>query len=51
MIEKLELSATPLQNGLVKVKTGVNTTDEVYNGWYSAVYQTPTTSGDENGQG
>jgi hypothetical protein len=35
----------------VKVKTGANTTDEVYNGWYSAVYQSPTTEPTEQGQG
>ena len=35
-----ELTATPLPNGLVKVKTGANTSDAVYNGWYSGVYQT-----------
>ena len=28
--ETLEITATPLPNGLVKVKTGANTTDEVY---------------------
>ena len=38
--EKLELTATPLPNGLVKVKTGANTSDAVYNGWYTGVYQT-----------
>ena len=38
--EKLELTATPLPNGLVKVKTGANTSEAVYNGWYSNVYQT-----------
>jgi phi13 family phage major tail protein len=37
--ETLELTATPLPNGLVKVKTGANTDEAVYNGWYSAVYQ------------
>ncbi len=38
--EKLSIKATPLPNGLVKVKTGANTSDAVYNGWYSNVYQT-----------
>ncbi len=38
--ETLELTATPLPNGLVKVKTGVNTSEAVYNAWYSGVYQT-----------
>ncbi len=49
--EKLELSATPLPNGFVKVKTGANTDDTVYNGWYSAVYQSPTSEPTEQGQG
>ena len=49
--ESLEITATPLPSGLVKVKTGANTTDEVYNGWYSAVYQSPTTEPTEQGQG
>ena len=40
--ETLELTATPLPNGLVKVKTGANTSDAVYNGWYSGVYETET---------
>ena len=48
--ETLELTATPLPNGLVKVKTGSNTDDTVYNNWYSAVYQTPSEES-ENGQG
>ena len=48
--ETLELTATPLPNGLVKVKTGANTDDTVYNGWYSAVYQTPSEESEE-GQG
>ena len=38
--ETLEITATPLPNGLVKVKTGANTSDAIYNGWYSAVYET-----------
>ena len=38
--ETLEITATPLPSGLVKVKTGANTTDAVYNAWYSGVYQT-----------
>ena len=42
--ETLELTATPLPNGKVKVKTGANTSDAIYNGWYSAVYQTSNTS-------
>ena len=49
--ESLEITATPLPSGLVKVKTGANTTDEVYNGWYQSVYQSPTTEPTEQGQG
>ena len=30
---------TPLANGYVKAKTGTNTTDDVYNKWYDAVYE------------
>ena len=37
--ETLSLQATPLANGYVKAKTGTNTTDEVYNKWYEAVYE------------
>ena len=37
--ETLSLTATPMPNGLVKVKTGANTSDAVYNGWYGSVYQ------------
>ena len=36
--ETLALTATPLANGYVKAKTGDDTTDVVYQGWYSAVY-------------
>ena len=37
--ETLSLTVSPLPSGIVKVKTGTNTTDAVYNGWYSAVYE------------
>ena len=56
--ETLELTATPLPDGRVKVKTGPNTSDAVYNAWYSAVYESPVedpededpedTQGDDN---
>ena len=36
--ETLALTAAPLANGYVKARTGDSTTDEVYNGWYKAVY-------------
>ena len=44
--ETLEITATPLPSGLVKVKTGTNTTDAVYNAWYGSVYE--PSSGDNN---
>lgn len=37
--EKLSLTVSPLPGGLVKVKTGANTSDAVYDAWYSAVYE------------
>ena len=37
--ETLSITATPLPSGLVKVKTGTNTSEETYNNWYNAVYQ------------
>ena len=47
--ETLALTAAPLANGYVKARTGDSTTDEVYNGWYGAVYMptpaSPTTDG------
>ena len=36
--EKLAIKSTPLPNGIVKAKTGTNTTDSVYNSWFSRVY-------------
>ena len=36
--EKLTIKSTPLPNGIVKAKTGTNTTDSVYNSWFSRVY-------------
>ena len=36
--ETLPLTAAPLDNGYVKAKTGDETTDEVYNGWFENVY-------------
>ena len=36
--ETLSLKARPLENGLVKAKTGDTTTDAVYNNWYNEVY-------------
>ena len=36
--ETLSVKATPMANGCVKAKTGDDTTDSVYQNWYSAVY-------------
>jgi phi13 family phage major tail protein len=36
--ETLTIKATPMANGIVKAKTGDDTTDSVYQNWYSAVY-------------
>ena len=49
--ETLALTAAPLANGYVKARTGDSTTDEVYNGWYGAVYMptTPSTTTDGGG--
>ncbi|WP_304683933.1 major tail protein [Ileibacterium valens] len=37
--EKLSLSADPREDGLVKSRTGDETKQEVYDGWYKSVYQ------------
>lgn len=42
--ETLSLSAAPLPDGRVRCKTGDETTDAVYNGWYNTVYETPAAS-------
>lgn len=49
--ETLEITSTPLPNGIVKVKTGANTEDSVYNDWYKSVYQTPEAESDKDGHG
>lgn len=41
--ETLSLTATPLANGYVKAKTGDDTTDTVYTGWYNSVYMPAST--------
>ena len=43
--EKLTIKAAPLGNGLVKAKTGDDTTDSVYQNWYNEVYQPVIGSG------
>ena len=35
----------PLPSGLVKVKTGTNTIDAVYDAWYDKVYEPSATAG------
>ena len=40
--EKLAITAAPLGSGLVKAKTGDDTTDSVYTNWYKEVYQPVT---------
>ena len=42
--ETLTLSATALANGYVKAKTSANTSEEVYNSWYDAVYEPQQTA-------
>lgn len=44
------ISGTEFSDGLVKSKTGANTSDAVYNGWYSAVY-VPSASAQAVGEG
>ena len=36
--ETLSIKSTPMANGVVKAKTGDDTTDSVYQNWYQAVY-------------
>ena len=45
--EKLSITVSPLPSGVVKVKTGTNTSEETYNNWYTKVYEpkAPTTTG------
>ena len=48
--ETLSISADPREDGLVKARTGDETTSSVYTNWYSAVY-TPTGSGSSASSG
>ena len=41
--ETLSLTASPLPSGIVKVKTGTNTTEAIYNAWYDSVYEPSAT--------
>lgn len=43
--ETLNLTADPREDGLVKSRTGDDTTAATYNNWYSQVYEPSTTSG------
>ena len=45
--ETLSLTVSPLPSGLVKVKTGTNTTAAVYDAWYNSVYEISTESSGE----
>ena len=45
--ETLSLTVSPLPSGLVKVKTGTNTSQAVYDAWYESVYQPSASSGTE----
>ena len=47
--ETLAITAAPLANGYVKVRTGDSTTDTVYTGWYTAVYLPEVTDSDTSG--
>jgi phi13 family phage major tail protein len=48
-IEKLTIKATPLEDGLVKAKTGDDTDPTVYENWYDKVYLPGTDmSGDDD---
>ena len=49
--EKLTLKARPLLDGLVKAKTGDQTTAAVYANWYQEVYMPEETAGGEPGNG
>lgn len=46
--DKLSLTVSPLPSGLVKVKTGTNTTDSVYEAWYESVYEPPVSTSDKS---
>lgn len=45
--ETLSLTVSPLPSGLVKVKTGTNTTQAVYDAWYNSVYEISTAGSGE----
>lgn len=43
--DKLTLKAAPMENGLVKAKTGKDTADPVYQNWYESVYMPDSETG------
>jgi phi13 family phage major tail protein len=45
--ETLTITASPLANGLVKAKTGDDTTDATYQNWYNEVYVPVNTEGND----
>lgn len=45
--ETLSITAAALPNGVVKAKTGDETTESVYNGWYTTVWQPAAPAGGE----
>ena len=47
--ETISIQARPLPNGYVKAKTGHQTSDATYAGWYSAVYMPDTTETEQGG--
>ena len=47
--ETLAITAAPLANGYVKVRTGDSTTDTVYTGWYTSVYMPTVTDPETSG--
>jgi len=46
--DSLELTATSLVNGYVKAKTGTNTSQDVYDNWYKAVYEPQIAATDDD---
>lgn len=49
--ETLSLSADPREDGLVKARTGDDTTNAVYQAWYESVYTPAVSSGSGSGSG
>ena len=49
--ETLSIKATPMASGIVKAKTGDDTTDSVYQNWYQSVYLPQESAAAEPGNG